>query len=140
MVLCRKCGASVEHDGGEHEHKDGDTASPAVATALSKSKATPDATPRSRGNQVGEPSQTPRERRPRTEPSDLVSRDQRLIVRRAILCQVPGISRVRAEAIVGRYPAISDLMEASVNELEAIPIKKSNLGRELAIALKRVFE
>ena len=146
MVLCRRCGASVEHDTDEHEHKDSledgelndqpaSTASPVAA--VSAAKAMPDETP---NDEPRNPSQAPRERRPRTEPSDLVSRAQRLIVRRAILCQVPGISRVRAEAIVGQYPTISALMEASVNELEAIPIKKSKLGRELAIALKRVFE
>ena len=143
MVLCRRCGASVEHDIDEHEHEDGElndqpspsTDSPVAAVPAAKAK--PDETP---NGGSGNPSQAPRERRPRTEPSDLVSRAQRLIVRRAILCQVPGISRVRAEAIVGQFPTISALMEASVNELEAIPIKKSKLGRELAIALKRVFE
>jgi hypothetical protein len=31
-------------------------------------------------------------------------------------------------------------MAASVNDLAAIPIKKSPLGRELAVALQRVFE
>ena len=65
---------------------------------------------------------------------------QRLIVRRAILCQVPGINRVRAEAIVNRYPTIGGLIAASVNDLEAITIKESPLGHELAVALKRVFE
>ena len=140
MVLCRRCGASVERDVDEHEHKPASIAIPA-ATAIPAAKAVPDETPRShRGGKPRTPSQAPRERRPRTEPSDLVSRAQRLIVRRAILCQVPGISRVRAEAIVGQFPTISALMEAEMEELEAIPIKKSKLGRELAIALKRVFE
>ena len=37
-------------------------------------------------------------------------------------------------------PTISGLMAASVDELEAIPVKESKLGRELAVALKRVFE
>jgi len=74
------------------------------------------------------------------KPSALHLHKQRLIVRRAMLCQVPGINRVRAEVIVAKYPTIGALMEASVTELERLPIKKTPLGQELAVALKRVFE
>jgi hypothetical protein len=94
-----------------------------------------------RGSQSsGESSGERPERRARLQPSALRARTQRLVVRRAMLCQVPGISRVRAEAIVARYPTLRALMAASTVELEALPIKKSPLGRELAVALKRVFE
>ena len=84
-------------------------------------------------------SERPKKRR-RVKAWELRLHAQRLIVRRAILCQIPGINRVRAELIVDRYPTISSLMAASVNDLAAIPIKASPLGRELAVALQRVFE
>jgi hypothetical protein len=94
-----------------------------------------------RGSQSsGESSGERPERRARLQPSALRARAQRLVVRRAMLCQVPGINRVRAEAIVARYPTLRALMASSIIELEAVPIKKSPLGRELAVALKRVFE
>ena len=122
MIVCRRCGASLTDP---HDHDQ-----PRRSAFSAASFAAPS----------GELQVARGERRPRTRPSDLESRDQRLNVRRAILCQVPGIHRVRAKAIVLRYPTISALMAASVDELEAIPVKESKLGRELAIALKRVFE
>ena len=81
----------------------------------------------------------PTERRPRMLPSALRRHEQRLIVRRAMICQVPGISRVRAEAIVNKYPTLRALMNAPENELASLLIKSSPLGPELATALKRVF-
>ena len=72
----------------------------------------------------GESSGERPERRARLQPSALRARAQRLVVRRAMLCQVPGISRVRAEAIVARYPTLRALMAASTVELEALPINR----------------
>ena len=126
MVLCQRCGASVASD-SEHEHEDEDDRSDQPVARSQTSQRTGTSRRRS-------------ERRPRTRPADLRVNAQCLVVRRAVLCQVPGINRVRAEAIVRRYPTISALMAASVGELEAVPIKRSSLGRELAVALKRVFE
>jgi ERCC4-type nuclease len=67
-------------------------------------------------------------------------RAERLAVRRAMVCQVPGINRVRAERIIAEYPTISALLRVSVTKLERLKIKEAPLGHELAVALKRVFE
>ena len=163
MPFCPQCGASVEHDAdhddlserSDHSHS-GPIAIPVGGPGEPKSEALPDVHDASddsdqeddafmpkneRGSQSsGESSGEQPERRARLQPSALRARAQRLVVRRAMLCQVPGISRVRAEAIVARYPTLRALMAASIVELEAVPIKKSPLGRELAVALKRVFE
>ena len=82
----------------------------------------------------------PQPRRPKTSPSVLRMRAERLAVRRAMVCQVPGINRVRAERIIAEYPTISALLKVSVSRLERLKIKEAPLGRELAVALKRVFE
>jgi hypothetical protein len=169
MPFCPQCGASVEHDAdpddlSDHSHKHnhelpkGKKSGPIAMGGPSEPKSEPlpdvhDASDNSdqeddafmphneRGSQSsGESSGDRPERRARLQPSALRARAQRLVVRRAMLCQVPGISRVRAEAIVARYPTLRALMAASIVELEAVPIKKSPLGRELAVALKRVFE
>ena len=164
MPFCPQCGASVEHDpnlsddSNEGLEDEGlqPIAIPVGGPSEPKSESPPDVQDASddsdqeddafmphneRGSQSsGESSGERRERRARLQPSALRARAQRLVVRRAMLCQVPGISRVRAEAIVARYPTLRALMAASIVELEALPIKKSPLGRELAVALKRVFE
>ena len=67
-------------------------------------------------------------------------RAERLAVRRAMVCQIPGINRVRAERIIAEYPTIRALLKVSLTKLERLKIKEAPLGRELAVALKRVFE
>ena len=156
MFICPQCGASVEHghdgsDDCEHEgeHRKANAIDDAMQHPVDLPVGGPSNEPKGHPHDPGESSPSNEgcessgkqsERRPRMKPSALHLHKQRLIVRRAMLCQVPGINRVRAEVIVAKYPTIGALMEASVTELERLPIKKTPLGQELAVALKRVFE
>lgn len=116
-----------------------DLKQPTVEPPAAEPPAIPAQRSPSQSDEPSEPSE-PKVRKSKVKPSALREHAQRLVVRRALYCQVPGINRVRAEAIVQAYPTVSALMHADVNALAAIPIKKSPLGMELAVALKRVFE
>ena len=102
----------------------------------------PPPSPPSSASSSEEPSEPskPKARKPPLKHWHLRKRQERLVVRRAIFCQIPGINRIRAESIVSAYPTISALMQADVKAVAGIPIKESPLGMELAVALKRVFE
>ena len=160
MLLCEQCGSLI---GGAttHQHEVGDPPptpqvvalkdfnlkQPAVPTA--RAVVPPDVqgvetppSPHSSASSSEEPSEPskPKARKPPLKHWHLRKRQERLVVRRAIYCQIPGINRVRAEAIVSAYPTISALMQADVKAVAGIPIKEGPLGMELAVALKRVFE
>ena len=160
MLLCEQCGSLV---GGaaNHQHKIDDPPPTPQVVALKdfnlKQPAVPAAravvapavqavgpppSPPSSASSSDEPSEPskPKARKPPLKPWHLRLHKERLAVRRAIYCQIPGINRVRAEAIVSTYPTISALTQADVKAIAAIPIKESPLGMELAVALKRVFE
>ena len=158
VLLCEQCGSPV---GGAatHQHEVGDPPPTPQVVALKdfKQPAAPTAravvppdvqgagpppslhSSASSSEEPSEPSK-PKARKPPLKPWHLRLHKERLAVRRAIYCQIPGINRVRAEAIVSTYPTISALTQADVKAIAAIPIKESPLGMELAVALKRVFE
>ena len=160
MLLCEQCGSLI---GGVTNHAhESDVAPPApkvvklsdvslkqpvvpkalAVVAPAVQAAGPPPSPPSSVSSSKEPSEPskPKARKAPLKPWHLRLHKQRLVVRRAIYCQVPGINRVRAEAIVEAYPTISALMRADVKSLAAIPIKNAPLGMGLAEALKRVFE
>ena len=160
MVFCEQCGSFIDAAAAHGHEGDGPSPTPKVV-ALSeftlKQPAVPTArvivppavkaagpppSPPSSASSSDEPSESrkPKARKPPLKHWHLRKRQERLVVRRAIYCQIPGINRVRAEAIVSAYPTISALIQADVKAVAAIPIKESPLGMELAVALKRVFE
>ena len=123
------------HNGGEPTPV-GEPLSPVVLIGpVAPTEAAKDPSPKPRMSVTSQPT----ERKPRMLPSALRRHEQRLVVRRAMVCQLPGINRVRAEAIVNKYPTLRALMNATERELAVLPIKKSPLGLELAVAIKRVF-
>jgi len=123
------------HNGGEPTPV-GEPLSPVVLIgSVAPTEAAKDPSPKPRMSVTSQPT----ERKPRMLPSALRRHEQRLVVRRAMICQLPGINRVRAEAIVNKYPTLRALMNATERELALLPIKKSPLGLELAVAIKRVF-
>ena len=159
MPFCPQCGSKVDHeqlsidsddeDAKPHAHEhDSSEPVPVGGAPIALPKSAGVGQSAEAGNEpVSNPPSPkssdscgePKPRQPRMLPSALRRNEQRLIVRRAMICQVPGINRVRAEAIVAKYNTLRALMDASENELAALPIKKSPLGNELAVAIKRVF-
>ena len=165
MPYCPTCGSDVAHEqlslesddenatgSHAHIHGDADPVPGGVQQPISLPKSADVGLAEARANRPtsidtssppspksSDSSGEPKPRQPRILPSALRRKEQRLIVRRAMICQVPGINRVRAEAIVDKYQSLRALMNAPEHELAALPIKKSPLGSELAVAIKRVF-
>ena len=160
MILCEQCGSPISgavHHGHEVDDpppapkvvtlsdinlkRPAASTAPAVVPLVVQRSGPPPSPPSSASSSKGpsEPSKSKVRKKP-LEPWHLRLHKQRLVVRRAIYCQVPGISRVRAEAIVTAYPTISALMQADLKAIAAIRIKNAPLGMGLAEALKRVFE
>ena len=165
MPYCPTCGSDVAHEqlsldsddenatgSHAHIHGDADPVPGGVQQPISLPKSADVGLAEARANRPtsidtssppspksSDSSGEPKPRQPRILPSALRRKEQRLIVRRAMICQVPGINRVRAEAIVDKYQSLRALMNAPEHELAALTIKKSPLGIELAVAIKRVF-
>jgi hypothetical protein len=166
MFVCPRCGSKVKHDHGggdassSDEQKDGPAAGgqplilpPPPAGASDKASASPVAPvalavlPRAQNDakstadsSESDDVEPPVEKKQRVTPASLRLHAERLVVRQKMLRCIPGISKVRAEAICAVYPTVSALLGASVKQLESVPVGKTRLGSELAVAVKRVFE
>lgn len=56
----------------------------------------------------------------------------------AMLTVIPGMSRLKADAILKNFPTISDLQEASVEEISEIKCAERKVGTVLATTLKKI--
>lgn len=167
MFVCPKCGHQRKHDhgGGDASSSDEQEDVPAAggqplillppppAEASDKASASPVAPaalavlPRAQNdakstadNSESDDIEPPAEKKQRATPASLRLHAERLVVRQKMLRCIPGISKVRAEAICAVCPTVSALLGASVMQLESVPVGKTRLGNELAVAVKRVFE
>ena len=146
---CSECGSILRHRARADSKRSRLEVSPLTETVPDQhaTSSSPDqesdlsqSTTNSTTSSVPAVARLPQPRRPKTSPSVLRMRAERLAVRRAMVCQIPGINRVRAERIIAEYPTIRALLKVSLTKLERLKIKEAPLGRELAVALKRVFE
>ena len=57
-----------------------------------------------------------------------------------MLSKIPGMSRLKARAVVAFLPnsTMSAIMTCPSDELAAIPVGSGRLGKEVAVALKKV--
>ena len=129
IIRCEFCGHSL--CAGKHE----DTASEAsVEPAPPTPKAKPKPKPKPKPS-AGSTAEFRRKVRPRM----LWYKNVREAARCHMLSALPGISTVRAMAILRVFPTFQDLMEASELQIACVPVKNSELGVDLASIIFQVL-